>query len=224
MATDIWAVVPVKALHLAKQRLGRAYAPGLRCALARAMLEDVLDTLNRVSGIAGIAVVTADREVARIAGERKAAVFAEEIAGDLNAAILGAARRLARDGRAGMLVLASDLPAITVQEVESLLALHRRNGGLTIVPDRDGRGTNAMLMTPPGAMATAFGEDSFARHLRSARAAGITARALPLSGMGLDLDHPEDVAEFARKPSSTRTWRYLAACGLTRSRQSARIS
>jgi len=211
---DIWTVVPVKAFDLAKQRLAPAYPPDLRRDLARAMLEDVLDTLTGVTGIAGIAVVTLDPEAGELARACGAEVFEEEAGAGLNEAVRAAARRLAREGRGGMLVVAGDIPGITVHEVEALLALHGGRRGLTLVPAHDRRGTNALIMTPPDAMPPDFGEDSFVRHLRAGRVAGLEPVALPLQHIGLDLDHPQDVATFARTPSHTRTWRYLLSQGL----------
>lgn len=212
---DIWAVVPVKAFNLAKQRLAPAYAPELRHELARVMLEDVLDTLTRVAGLAGIVVVTADPEAAKLARRHGAVVFDEAVGGGLNDAVAAAARRLAGEGRAGMLAVAGDLPRITAYEVEALLAFHGgRRRGLTLVPAHDREGTNALIMTPPDAMPPSFGLGSFARHLVGGHAAGLEPLALPLSSLGLDLDRPQDVTFFARIPSPTRTWRYLQSQGL----------
>jgi 2-phospho-L-lactate guanylyltransferase len=216
---DIWAVVPVKAFNLAKQRLAPVYAPKLRHELARVMLEDVLDTLTHVEGLAGIAVVTADPEAAELARRHGTVVFDEAAGGGLNEAVAAAARRLAGEYRAGMLAVAGDLPRITVYEVEALLAFHGRRRGLTLVPAHDHEGTNALVMTPPDAMPPSFGVGSFARHLLGGHAAGLEPLALPLPNIGLDLDRPQDVAFFARIPSPTRTWRYLQSQGLVTPRE-----
>lgn len=220
---EIWAVVPVKPFHLAKQRLADAWPPALRGELARLMLADVLATLRQAAGIAGVVVVTRDPDAAELARAHGAEIFAEA-AGGLNAAVRSAAYRLAREGRGGMLALPGDIPGITVQEIQTLLAQHRRPYGLTLVPSHDRRGTNALLLTPPDALAPAFGEDSFARHFLAGRAAGLEPAVLPLPGIGLDLDHPHDVATFARTPSATRTWRYLMAAGLTKVREPASLT
>ena len=45
---------------------------------------------------------------------------------------------------------------------------------VTIVPDRHGTGTNALLLSPPDAIAPAFGPDSCARHVDRARRPGTT--------------------------------------------------
>jgi len=45
---EIWAVIPVKETHDAKQRLASALSAPLRQALALAMLKDVLDAVCAV--------------------------------------------------------------------------------------------------------------------------------------------------------------------------------
>lgn len=210
---DMWAIVPVKPFGLAKQRLAPALPPRLRSALAEAMLADVLDVLAGTPGLAGTVVASADPDAARLARARGAEVCAEPEPGGLNAAVAAAMRGLAGRGRGGALVIAADVPGVTAAEMAALLDAHRRGCGLTIVPARDG-GTNAIAMSPPELMAVSFGGNSFVRHVRRARAAGLVPRVLRLPGIALDLDRPEDVTLFRRTPSATRTWRLLAGAGL----------
>ena len=211
---DIWAVVPVKAFQEAKQRLARAYSADFRCQLARAMLHDVLDTLSRARGLAGILVVTLDPEVKRLASGYGAEILDEAPEGGLNEAVSSAALQLVRQHRDGMLVVPGDLPCITVLEVERLLQFHGCDHVITVVPAHDRKGTNALLMTPPDAMPPSFGENSFERHLRNARSAGLAQAELMLSGFGLDLDNPQDVEAFIRTRPAVKTWGYIQSQGL----------
>lgn len=206
----IWAVVPVKSFDLAKQRLRGLLPPAARRELARAMLEDVLDGLARVDSLSGTVVVTADPEAARLARAYGGEVFGEEPGGGLTAAVMGAAKWLAGEGCETMLALPGDVPGVSPGEVGLLLARHVAGPGFTVVPACDGRGTNAVVMTPPNAVQLAYGENSFPRHLLAARAVGIEPVVVALPGIALDLDAPSDVAAFLRRPSQTRTWRELA--------------
>ncbi|MCC6202293.1 MAG: 2-phospho-L-lactate guanylyltransferase [Gammaproteobacteria bacterium] len=206
----IWAVVPVKAFDLAKQRLSGVLSPARRLELARLMLLDVLDALARVEHLAGLAVVTRDADAAGLARAFGADVFIEETDAGLTAAVIGAATRLTQRDCSGMLVLPSDVPGVSAAEVECLLARHRKGHGFTVVPAHDGRGTNAIVMTLPHTVELAYGDDSCRRHLLHARAAGVEPLVVSLPGIARDLDVPTDVAAFLRRPSSTRTWRSLA--------------
>jgi 2-phospho-L-lactate guanylyltransferase len=64
---DIWAVIPVKETLAAKQRLSAVVPQELRAGLVLAMFEDVLEAVSRAEGLAGIAVVTLDAKVVRLA-------------------------------------------------------------------------------------------------------------------------------------------------------------
>ena len=59
-----------------------------------------------------------------------------------------------------------------------------------------------------------FGKESFFRHQELALARGIEPRILRLSGLGLDIDRPEDVAILMARPSATMSYAYLARCGV----------
>ena len=54
------------------------------------------------------------------------------------------------------------------------------------------------------------GEPSFARHLETARAHGLTPRVLALPGLGLDVDAPEDLTALLAEPSATETRRLVS--------------
>jgi 2-phospho-L-lactate guanylyltransferase len=213
-ADDIWAVVPVKEPAGAKQRLSGAYSPGFRRGLARAMLEDVVSALAAAPALAGLALATVDAEAAEVGRRYGAAIFGEDARSGHTSAVMAAARRLRREGRGGMLTVPADIPLITPGEIAQLLAAHCGVRGLSIVPAHDGRGSNAIVMTPPDAMKLAFGNDSFLPHIEAAHRAGLEAQILRLPGIALDIDNPEDLASFMRTPSPTRAWAFLAAAGL----------
>lgn len=206
----VWAVVPVKDTAGAKQRLAPALPPSLRQGLALAMLEDVLAALAAVSALAGRVLVTTDPGARRLAARYGAECW-EEGAGDGHTgAVTSAARRLARDGRAAMLTLPGDIPLVTAQEIERLIAAHRPAPSFTIAPSHDEQGSNAILMSPPDAVPLRFGDDSFFPHLAAARALGIAPTVLHLPGIALDIDNPADLAHFAGLGSRTRAGLWLA--------------
>ncbi|MBM3596752.1 MAG: 2-phospho-L-lactate guanylyltransferase [Alphaproteobacteria bacterium] len=213
-SAGIWAVIPVKELRNAKHRLAAALTPDQRRGLALAMVEDVLDALAAVQELAGIAVVSIDPDVARIAVARGARLIATDATGGHTAAVAGAARLLAGEGRDGMLTMPGDVPLATSGEVVRLLQAHGTSPAFTICPAHDGRGSNAVLCSPPDILALSFGNDSFQPHLAAARARGIVPKVLGLTGIGLDIDNPEDLAAFMRVPSRTRTRRFLEQIGI----------
>jgi 2-phospho-L-lactate/phosphoenolpyruvate guanylyltransferase len=180
------AILPVKSFGRAKQRLGGGFPD--RPRLARAMLGDVLEALGRVAGLDDLIVVTAET----VEG---ALVVPDPVeAGQSAAAQLGIAAALER-GAERVLLVPGDCPALDPAEIATLLA---HDAGVVIVPDRHGAGTNALLLTPPDAIAPAFGPGSFARHAARARAAGARVKVCELRSLGLDVDTADDLAALRR--------------------------
>jgi 2-phospho-L-lactate guanylyltransferase len=200
----LWAVVPVKELDRAKERLAPLLPAALRRALMLAMLEDVLAALAAVQELAGVAVVTVDPAARELASEYGVRIIEAGARDGHSGAVAAAARLLAAEGCCGMLTVPGDIPLVTSLEIAQLLAAHRPGPSFTIVPSRDERGSNAIICSPPEAVPLRFGEDSFFPHLRAAEACGIGPTVLRLPGIAHDLDTPEDLADFARLPSPTR--------------------
>jgi 2-phospho-L-lactate guanylyltransferase len=209
-SADIWAVVPVKDTGSAKQRLAPAMAPELRQALAMAMLEDVLAALAEAPGLAGRLLVTTDAAASALAARYGFMALSEGAANGHTGAVTAAARRLAADGRAGMLTVPGDIPLVTATEINALIAAHLPAPSFTIAPSHDEQGSNAILMSPPDAVPLRFGDDSFFPHLAGARARGIAPTVLHLPGIALDIDNPADLAHFAGLGSRTRAGLWLA--------------
>jgi 2-phospho-L-lactate/phosphoenolpyruvate guanylyltransferase len=208
---DLWAVVPVKERVSAKERLAPILRPETRQALALAMLEDVLAALTATPGIAGLLVVTVDREASRLAAGYGARLIEVGARDGHTGAVTAAARLLAAEQRSGMLTLPGDIPLVTPAEIARLLAAHRPAPSFTIVPSHDERGSNAIACSPPDAVPLRFGENSFYPHLQAAEVAGIRPNAVHLPGIALDIDNPEDLVSFMRIESTTRARAVLAA-------------
>jgi 2-phospho-L-lactate/phosphoenolpyruvate guanylyltransferase len=207
------AVLPVKSFSRAKQRLGEAIGGREREELAAAMVGDVLEALTAVHEIDDVVVVTAEPLAARAAADAGAHVVDDpEEAGQSAAAARGIDAALVRGAERALLV-PGDCPALDPDELSALLA---RTGDVVIVPDRHGSGTNALLLTPPTAIAPAFGAGSFARHAALARAAGAQVKVAELPSLCLDVDTPADLAALraaldARPDTAARTRAVLHA-------------
>jgi 2-phospho-L-lactate guanylyltransferase len=153
-----WTViVPLKPATCGKSRLG-----GADEGLVRAIGLDTVAAASRSAVVARVIVVTSDAATAAaLAGWHRVEVLAERASG-LNTAI---AQGMATAGtgvpRAALL---GDLPALRSDELEYALrgaCSHER----AVVPDADGTGTTLVTARADLPWASAFGRDSFAKHL-----------------------------------------------------------
>jgi 2-phospho-L-lactate/phosphoenolpyruvate guanylyltransferase len=185
------AILPVKSFGAAKQRLAPALGSGARQALAQAMFADVLASLRRAEGLVAVAVVTAD-PVAGAAARGKGVLVLRDAAqeGQSAAAAVGIAYALA-EGFERVLLVPGDTPLLDPGEVDSLLAAPRP---VSIVPDRHGTGTNALVLQPPDAIAPSFGPGSLTRHVEAAAAAGVSSAVQEVPTLMLDVDTGADLS------------------------------
>ncbi len=204
----VCAVVPVKNLGTAKQRLAGVLSARDRGRLSLEMLSDVLATLKRVEGLDAIAILSSDPRVMdrALAWDIRVLKDAETC---VNAAVAEAARTLGREGYETMLVVPGDVPLATPAEFNRILDAQATGTPVTLVPDRRGTGTNALACSPPTAIAPCFGQRSLSRHQEAARSAGVAATVLKLRGLGLDIDIPEDVVALTAQQRHTRTHEFL---------------
>lgn len=190
------AIIPVKRLDAAKQRLAPELEPESRTRLAEAMLDDVLDAVDASRALDRVIVVTGDPRAARSARGRGAEVIDDrQDSGHSRAARIGVERALELRMDAAAL-LPGDCPLLEPVEFDAALA-RLSPGRVTIVPDRHGTGTNALLLAPPDAIEPAFGDGSRARHESLARSAGVEGTVEPLASLGPDVDTAADLAAVA---------------------------
>lgn len=202
--SQVSVLVPVKPLHLAKQRLAPVLTPSERRQLAAAMLEDVIEACLAAGAFLDVALVTSDPAVIAIARRLDIAAIEEDAVNGVNAAIRTGRSNLPSPA-AGIVVLPGDVPSVTAAALRRVAALcSTENTVVLIAASRDG-GTNLLACSPLDLVEPSFGADSFARHRASARRLGIEPiQSLP-GQPDLDLDHPEDLQSFIAMRTATHT-------------------
>ena len=212
----IHALLPVKDLENAKQRLSPLLDEGSRRQLFAAMLEDVLEALAGAGSIAGILVVTRHRGARELAERYGAGTLCEALNLGQTSAVTSGARALSAQGATGMIAVPADIPLIRPDDIDAVLAAHPPAPSITIAPACDDQGSNAVACSPPQVLPFRFGENSFHPHLSRARALGIEPGVVRRPRLALDIDTPADLRAFAAQASPTRAYRYLEDSGILR--------
>jgi 2-phospho-L-lactate/phosphoenolpyruvate guanylyltransferase len=189
------AVLPMKGFARAKQRLAGEVSSAPRRALAEAMFADVLIALRRCPGVDRVLVVSGDLTAQALAGGHGAEVVDDRDEPGQSAAAGRGVRAAIDRGFERALLVPGDVPLLDPAELDALLGRPRATvPDALIVPDRHRTGTNALLLSPPDAIAPSFGPGSRERHEDAAEATGARWRLAEPRSLVLDVDTAEDLA------------------------------
>jgi 2-phospho-L-lactate guanylyltransferase len=202
-----YALVPVKDLARAKERLSSLLSPAERQILATAMLDDVLRALRQASAIDRVALVTSDPHARALACQAGFELI-DEGPGRGETGAVELAIQICRDrGASSLAVIPGDIPLLTAADVDSIIE-HGRHYEVVIAPSWDSRGTNAVLLRPPDALQLRFGSWSFFPHVKQAKRKGLTYKVVRLPRIALDVDTPGDLVRML--PQAKGTCSYTA--------------
>jgi len=113
----------------------------------------------------------------------------------LNEALTQAAETARDQGATAVLSVSCDLPFLSESDLRALLLAAERSG-LAIAGDRAGAGTNAMVVSPVGAIPYRYGPGSFAAHTAAAASTGRTIESVRRPGLSFDIDTPDDLEQM----------------------------
>jgi 2-phospho-L-lactate guanylyltransferase len=188
------AIIPVGTLEGSKSRLGAVLDAEERHDLATSLACRTISAAVATPGIAETLVITPDDEVRRLALELGARPLRQRTSG-LNDGLREARAEAIAAGAEALLIVPIDVPQVTPEALADVIADGAAHPGgplVAIVPDRHGRGTNALLLRPPDAIDFRFGGDSRQAHREAAEAVGATI--LELTGpLRLDIDTADDL-------------------------------
>ena len=196
------ALIPFRSVADPKRRLSSVLSQVERVALARAMLQDVIDALHASMTAPRIAIVSRDSDIAPAGclclGDRGEG---------LNAALSGAFAMLrdAFGAQTPVLVVPADLPLVRPEVVDHAFAVLDAPGTIVLAPALVDGGTNLLGQSGACAVPPLFGVDSFRAHCAAAREAGLSVTTIDDPSIGRDIDRPDDLAALAASPHTTRS-------------------
>jgi len=209
----VLAAIPVKASAESKSRLSEILKPRDRELLTFTMLRDIFGAVSNSQALSDVVVVSPDSKILRLAVELGAQAVPERESG-LNRAVEQATIWCIRNGADSVMVLPSDIPLLTVDDVDRIIDLGSERRSVVVSPSHDG-GTNVLLRRPPDVIPPSFGSDSFREHLAAAEAVGIEARVHRSPSISLDIDAPDDLGRLLDAPGETLTHRLLRELGIS---------
>jgi 2-phospho-L-lactate guanylyltransferase len=208
---NIWAIIPVKPLRDGKSRLSHILSGDERAELTSQMLRHTIDILEDVVSISRTLVVSRDPAALKIARQQGASTYGETEKQDMNVALMRAGHIAAAQKADCILILPSDLPFLTVDDVEMVLAaakpeIGNGNGGyyyagrfMAICTDQNSDGTNALFICPPTGFNFKYGIGSFNHHLAEGDRQGMICHVVQAPGLKFDLDTEEDWRAYKAK-------------------------
>ena len=203
MIASAAAVIPIKRLGNAKQRLATRLRPTERAGLVLRLFDRQLKLLVAMPEIKQVVVVTADPQVKALA-EMRGAIVALQPDEGVNAAMQAGIDAAFDRGAETVLAIHGDLPFAEADDIRELLRASEP-GLFVIAPDRRERGTNAIVLRRGMSIELQFGADSCQRFLAAGESAGYPIRLVCAAGLGFDLDLPADLLSFrARRRVSDR--------------------
>lgn len=204
--SDVWAIVPARPLEEGKSRLASSLSPAERIRLNESFFRNTLEITAAVLGRDRVLTVSRSPGLLAAAAALGVETLVETPPYGLNQALEQAAAEIAARGAEAILSISCDLPFLGPDDLRAMLDSALRPG-VTIAGDRAGTGTNALLVSPGGAIPYLYGEGSLAAHEAAARRAGLAVATLRRPGLAFDLDTPDDLdqmEEFGRDLTHAR--------------------
>jgi 2-phospho-L-lactate guanylyltransferase len=212
-SVTVFVIIPVKRLDNAKSRLSSLLTDDERKQFCLKMLEDVLRTVKSTKRAHETVVVSKDSTVSKIAKNFDATYLKERTMG-LNKTVSEAVDWCVEMGAISVLVLPADVPLVAPMDLNRIFTLGE-TASMVISPSRNGKGTNALLLTPPNVSQTFYGPRSFQRHIKEASKLKISFRRYRSPRIALDIDTVEDIIYFVSlKAKETSTYKVLEKIGV----------
>lgn len=191
----VWAIIPARPLEEGKSRLAPTLTDPERNELNLGFFRQTLETAASVVGRRNTLVVSRSQPLLASAQALGVQTLLEQAPHGLNEALRQAAAHVASRGARTVLSVSCDLPFLIADELRALLAAAAPSG-LAIASDRAGAGTNALVVSPVGAIPYLYGPDSLRRHQAAAAGAGFALPIVRLPGLSFDIDTEDDFEQM----------------------------
>ena len=192
---SVWAIIPVRPTIEGKSRLSSVLNAEQRRDLNEFFFHHTMKIVCAVLPPAHCLVISQSPDLLHYATGLGVGTILEPGESGLNKALQQAAAEARARGATSILSISCDLPYLQASDLEAMLAASNGNN-VVIAPDAPGEGTNALLMSPAGAIPYTYGLGSFAKHASAAEKASKKLVIIQRPGLANDIDTPEDLLAF----------------------------
>jgi len=193
----MYLLIPAKPTWLAKQRLSSVLSAEERSHFTRCLLTTLLATVHAGELNLHPILLTSDPDLAAIAVPYGCTTLPDPPDADLNTVLENGRAYAIEQGAESLLILPTDIPYLTPTALRTFVA-HAQGTDpcVLIAPDREGMGTNALLLRPAHAIPFRFGSGSAARHRVEAQKSGIPVLEYRDPAFAQDIDIPDHYREM----------------------------
>ncbi|HSH04292.1 MAG TPA: 2-phospho-L-lactate guanylyltransferase [Anaerolineae bacterium] len=200
MSISTWVLLPVKPFNLSKSRLKPILSPNERRRLAQQLLHQTLALLTTIPLIDQILLITRDPQALQLAQQYPIITYKEPATAGLNQALTLGQHHAHRAGAAAILVLPLDLPFATPTDITTILTPPPHPAPyITICPDQQFQGTNALLLHPSLPFNFHYGLNSYQAHQQEAQKHAYHINTVTLPNLQFDLDTPSHWQQYQHK-------------------------
>ena len=187
----IAAIIPVKSFSNAKTRL---QLPSEKIEdLCKIMLEEILQVLFISPQIEKIIMVTKEEKAIEIGKKFNTITIIDEKEDGVNQAVALADKYLLENNFNASIVFPQDIPYIKTQDIDFMLNYQMHPNFAIIVPSRKFDGTNALVRMPVDLMKTHYDDDSYRKHMTTAKEHTLNVAMVFVKRIMLDIDDQEDL-------------------------------
>ena len=186
------AILPVKPFSKGKSRLSELFEPEVLYRLNVKLFFRTLQIATESQVFDEVLVVSRSKRALRWAAQKGALTLLEQPPKGLNSAVNQAISMLDYRSMGDVVILPTDLPLMSPDDIRQLVALTQETG-ITIVPDRQQAGTNAICMSGGARITPSFGSNSFQTHCALAIEQGYLLTVWMNEHIGHDLDTATDL-------------------------------
>jgi 2-phospho-L-lactate guanylyltransferase len=157
------------------------------------MLKEILQVLSISPKIEKIIMVTKEKKAIEIGKKFNIVTIIDEKEEGVNQAVALADKYLLKNNFNASIVFPQDIPYIKTQDIDFMLNYQMHPNFVIIVPSRKFNGTNALVRMPIDLMKTHYDDDSYRKHMSTAKEHTLNVAMVFVKRIMLDVDDQEDL-------------------------------